>query len=265
MSERAILLPALAMVALTIVVWFRMYTGRVAEMRRERIHPQSVATSAQMAARLTDTRASDNFRNLFELPVLFYVALLVLASTGHVTPVTLMLAWLFVALRVLHSADPLHLQPGVHRFCAYLAGWLGAVGVVGRDRGGPAGRMSDEATELRRLRWRCRRGMRELDQLLTRWLDREWRQARPSRSGAYSYDCWIAKTIGFGAGSSAMRPLPMSNSPRSSSTCAPCRLEWRPSRWVIGSLPWRSPSWAHSQAWPARCPESWRRPSPRHR
>ena len=31
--------------------------------------------------------------------------------------------------------------------------------------------------ELRRLRWRCRRGMRELDQLFERYLDRGWRQA----------------------------------------------------------------------------------------
>jgi len=31
--------------------------------------------------------------------------------------------------------------------------------------------------EFRRLRWRCRRGMRELDQLLERWLDRQWRQS----------------------------------------------------------------------------------------
>ncbi|UNK51242.1 succinate dehydrogenase assembly factor 2 [Lysobacter sp. S4-A87] len=37
----------------------------------------------------------------------------------------------------------------------------------------------DEADEreLRRLRWRCRRGMRELDQLFERYLDRAWRQA----------------------------------------------------------------------------------------
>ena len=35
---------------------------------------------------------------------------------------------------------------------------------------------ADEA-ELRKLRWRCRRGMRELDQLLERWLDRRWRQS----------------------------------------------------------------------------------------
>ena len=124
MIDRAILLPVLAMVALTIVVWFRMYTSRVAEMKRERIHPQSVATSAQMAARLSDTRAADNFRNLFELPVLFYVALLVLASTGHVTTATLLLAWSFVALRVLHSAIHCTYNRVYHRFCAYLAGGL---------------------------------------------------------------------------------------------------------------------------------------------
>ncbi|WP_415253456.1 succinate dehydrogenase assembly factor 2 [Thermomonas sp.] len=34
----------------------------------------------------------------------------------------------------------------------------------------------DEA-ELKKLRWRCRRGMKELDQLLERWLDRAWRQS----------------------------------------------------------------------------------------
>jgi antitoxin CptB len=31
--------------------------------------------------------------------------------------------------------------------------------------------------ELRRLRWRCRRGMRELDQLMLRYLDGRWPQA----------------------------------------------------------------------------------------
>ncbi|HWS40148.1 MAG TPA: succinate dehydrogenase assembly factor 2 [Arenimonas sp.] len=28
--------------------------------------------------------------------------------------------------------------------------------------------------EIKRLRWRCRRGMRELDQLMLRYLDRRW-------------------------------------------------------------------------------------------
>ena len=37
----------------------------------------------------------------------------------------------------------------------------------------------DDDVELKKLRWRCRRGMRELDQLLDRWLERQWRQ-RPT-------------------------------------------------------------------------------------
>ena len=39
----------------------------------------------------------------------------------------------------------------------------------------------EDEVELRKLRWRCRRGMRELDQLLERWLDREWRQSPMAR------------------------------------------------------------------------------------
>jgi antitoxin CptB len=40
-------------------------------------------------------------------------------------------------------------------------------------------------TELSRLRWRCRRGMRELDQLLTRWLEREYPSADPMQRAAF--------------------------------------------------------------------------------
>lgn len=43
----------------------------------------------------------------------------------------------------------------------------------------------DGDTELRRLRWRCRRGMRELDQLFTRWLDREWARASVAQRGVF--------------------------------------------------------------------------------
>ena len=38
----------------------------------------------------------------------------------------------------------------------------------------------DIERELSRLRWRSRRGMRELDRLLERYLDRAWRQAPDS-------------------------------------------------------------------------------------
>jgi antitoxin CptB len=39
--------------------------------------------------------------------------------------------------------------------------------------------------ELKRIRWRCRRGMRELDQLLERWVDREWTKASETERGVF--------------------------------------------------------------------------------
>lgn len=50
--------------------------------------------------------------------------------------------------------------------------------------------MSDE-DDMRRLRWRCRRGMRELDTLLERYLDLRWRAAEPSARARFErlLDC----------------------------------------------------------------------------
>lgn len=124
MDTKAIFLPALAMVGLTFLVWIRMYVVRIGQMQRERIHPQSIAMSAQVAQRLSDTRASDNFRNLFELPVLFYAALGAAALTGQGTTGVLVLAWLFVALRVLHSLIQCGYNKVMHRFWVYIAGAL---------------------------------------------------------------------------------------------------------------------------------------------
>ncbi len=52
-------------------------------------------------------------------------------------------------------------------------GYLGLVGLF------LAGLMPDdiESPEIKRLRWRCRRGMRELDQLMLRFLDQRWSMA----------------------------------------------------------------------------------------
>lgn len=40
--------------------------------------------------------------------------------------------------------------------------------------------------EVARLRWRCRRGMRELDVMLTRYLDRVWPGASPAERAAFT-------------------------------------------------------------------------------
>lgn len=122
MKLQLIYWPAVAMVALTFIVWLRMYFMRIGQMKRERIHPQAVATSAQAALRLTDSRAADNFRNLFELPVVFYAAIGLAAQTHQVTLLTLSLAWLFVLLRCAHSAIQCTYNKVYHRFYVYVSG-----------------------------------------------------------------------------------------------------------------------------------------------
>lgn len=124
MGARDLLLPAFAMVGLVMVVMLRMGYERFSQLARGRIHPQAVATSSQMAAQMKDTRAADNFRNLFELPVLFYLALVVGVLTDQATVLTVGLAWAFVALRVAHSAIHCGYNKVRHRFLVYLLGAL---------------------------------------------------------------------------------------------------------------------------------------------
>ena len=124
MDARAIFLPDLAMVFLTVIVWLRMYVERISQMRDLRVSPQRVATSAQMTAALPDTRAADNFRNLFEVPVLFYLATVVASGIGAVDTMAVAIAWIFVALRYVHSVIHVTYNRVRHRFTVYVLGCL---------------------------------------------------------------------------------------------------------------------------------------------
>jgi len=120
-AVRAILWPVLSQVALTLAVWIALYVQRLGEMRRRGIDPQRVATSRLAAGALENVAAADNFRNLFEVPVLFYAVVPLLVLAGAVTPTAVLLAWTYVALRALHSVIHLSYNRVVHRFCAYAA------------------------------------------------------------------------------------------------------------------------------------------------
>lgn len=119
MTHSGVFAPMAAMVAVTMLVWLRLYQVRLREMRVRRIAPQALASRSQTAA-MHDTRAADNFSNLFELPVLFYVALLVAQATGNTGDTVLLLAWLFVVLRAAHSLIHCTYNRVMHRFAAYL-------------------------------------------------------------------------------------------------------------------------------------------------
>ena len=119
----------LGMVGVVFAVWLRLYQTRIGEMQRRRIHPQAVASAKAMVEALEDARAADNFKNLFELPVLFFAACLAAMVTGVDSNVALGLAWAFVAFRALHSWIACTYNKVMHRFQAYLAGGLALFGL----------------------------------------------------------------------------------------------------------------------------------------
>ena len=122
MDDRLIFWPALAMMLLVAIVTFRMFFERKRQVIGERIPMREIASGSQMATRFADTRAADNYRNLFEAPVLFYVALLAALATGAVSPLVVSLAWAYVALRYLHSYIHCTYNRIMHRVYAFFAG-----------------------------------------------------------------------------------------------------------------------------------------------
>lgn len=65
-----------------------------------------------------------NLNNLFEVPTLFYAVSILAIVLQVVSPLLLVLAWLFVGLRVLHSLIHLTYNHPLHRFVPFLASFL---------------------------------------------------------------------------------------------------------------------------------------------
>jgi hypothetical protein len=119
MSAANILLPCAAMVGITAAVWVRLYVERVGEMRARGISSQDLATSRRTKELLQNTNSADNFRNLFEMPVLFYMLCLALTAAGLVNAFFVAGAWAFVALRAAHSFIHCSYNRVMHRFIVY--------------------------------------------------------------------------------------------------------------------------------------------------
>lgn len=112
-------LACVALALLTSLVAMRMLIVRVGEMRQRRIHPQQIATSAQAAERLQSIQVSDNYRNLFEMPVMFYALCALLLATGSATAFSAAGAWLYVLLRCVHSVIQCTYNRVMHRFAVF--------------------------------------------------------------------------------------------------------------------------------------------------
>ena len=120
MFYKPMLLPLLAQVLLTFAVWFYLFARRIPEIMGKSIDPQALQDRAAAHRLLPDSAApSNNLKNLFELPVLFYAAVLLSLVLMIQDVLLVQLAWAFVILRVLHSGIHCSYNNVNHRFAVY--------------------------------------------------------------------------------------------------------------------------------------------------
>jgi len=105
MDQAAIFQPFVATMILTMVVWAYMYGRRLPFIFSNNLDARQM-TPLELA-RLSPPQVSnpsDNLKNLFELPTVFYAVVLYLFVTNQVDTAYLSAAWVFFLFRAMHSA-----------------------------------------------------------------------------------------------------------------------------------------------------------------
>ena len=129
MDSSAILFPAIAMFMLTASVI--AYTGgsRLAAIRRRdvSIRYYRLYNEGEQTPRLQVI--GRHMQNHFEVPPLFYIAVIFLYVTGSVTLLAVVLAWLYFGLRCVHSFIHLGSNNVTQRFVAFALSGLILIGL----------------------------------------------------------------------------------------------------------------------------------------
>ena len=123
--------PMAALVLLTFLVIARTFFGRIQAVKAGETDAVYFKTYQEGGESRQGAQRSRNVINLFEAPTLFYAACVAGMITGQNSGILVVLAWTYVASRVVHSyihTGKNKIQP---RIAAYFSGWLVLLGMWG--------------------------------------------------------------------------------------------------------------------------------------
>jgi hypothetical protein len=119
-----ILYPALVLFGLTAFCVLRLAKLRFTALRRGEIDPRFFRQYRDYEEPEALHVASRHVSNLFEAPVLFYAIVLIAFVTQQVGWLPLVLAWIYVLLRIAHSYVHLTTNNVMIRFRLFALSWL---------------------------------------------------------------------------------------------------------------------------------------------
>lgn len=116
---------AVAMALWTLLIYGLVTVGGVAARASGKLSTDYIKTKTGEAPAGWVGNVARNLVNLFELPVLFYVLVVLHMTALHaIDPLQTWLAWGFVASRVIHSLIHITINNISLRFLAHRTGWV---------------------------------------------------------------------------------------------------------------------------------------------
>jgi hypothetical protein len=123
MYEHGMIAPVVALVIWSLIMLVWLYATRIPAMGKAKLKPGQ-ASKADMEA-LSSANVANNYNHLMEQPTLFYAicfALQFLGQGDH--PINIGLAWLYVAIRIVHSLVQATVNVIIIRFFIFIIGSL---------------------------------------------------------------------------------------------------------------------------------------------
>ena len=125
MYHHGLFAPILTLIAWTFVMWLWMYITRIPAMRQTKVDLAELSrTGAKLALPARVTRVADNYNHLHEQPTIFYALALTSQLSVPGDSISIVLAWLYVLLRVGHSLIQATANVIVVRFAVFNIGTL---------------------------------------------------------------------------------------------------------------------------------------------
>ncbi len=132
----SLIYPALAQLGWTFVVFAIMFAARRAAVVSRAVKMRDIALSGDAWPDRAKA-AANNFSNQFETPVMFFVILLIANEIGAKATWMVVLAWIYVASRIVHTLIHVTSNHVMRRASAYFVGmlalllmWIGLVAHV---------------------------------------------------------------------------------------------------------------------------------------
>ncbi len=122
MNQEYILFPIFALVALTFFVALWMARLRFKAVKQGDLDRRYYELNRGWEPPEYLAKVSRNFQNLLEIPLLFYVVTLMIYVTKHVDITHVVMAWLYVGSRFIHSYIHTTYNDVMHRLLPFLLG-----------------------------------------------------------------------------------------------------------------------------------------------